>query len=423
MQLSMGIIKIEVSLPEAMRALEEFRSNRLKAFEELTEEVKGAASKAINQLLQSEMTFFLGKPDQEGNKRNGYESRDYALKGIGCIRLKMPVDRHRNFSSVVVPKGERIDPRLKEDMAVLHLAGLSKRTLAMISKRVLGVEVSSQTVSNSLQLLEPQALAWLDRDLSSKKYWALFIDGTNFRIQRRSSTAKEPSLVVLGIDQDNHMSLLAVEPGTKDNTEAWRAVFSSLIERGFDVSAVRVGIMDGLPGLESLFKEIFPNSVTARCWVHALSNACARSPERLREAFKKLAHRVMYASSENAARVAFNELKDAMGKDAERAVKTIEKDLESLLIHYRFDRPLWRVLKTTNPIERVNREFKRRTKSMDALGEKTLQVLLAFTALRLEYHWMRLPVTKPWLELLPKTKKEIINNQIESTIEALAGQA
>jgi putative transposase len=420
--LQMGIIKIEVSLPEAMRALEEFKSNRIKAFEALTLEVRGAASRAIDQLLQTEMSIFLGRADQEGNKRNGYESRDYALKGIGCIRIRMPVDRQRKFSSAIVAPNEQIDPRLKEDMAVLHLSGLSKRTLAMISKRVLGVEVSSQTVSNSLKSIAPQAVAWLTRDLSSKKYWALFIDGTNFKIQRRGSTEKEPSLVVLGIDNDNHMSLLAVEPGTKDNTEAWRAVFSSLSERGFRSSEVRIGIMDGLPGLEKLFKEIFPNSVTARCWVHALRNACARSPERFREAFKVLAHRVMYANSENAARVAFKELKETFAKDAERAVNTIEKDLESLLTHYRFDRPLWRVLKTTNPIERVNREFKRRTKSMDAIGEKTLEVLLAFTALRLEYQWVRQPVTKPWLELLPRTKKEI-TNPIESTIEALAAQA
>lgn len=413
MKLKMGIIKVEVSLPEAAQAIEEFGRNRIQAFEAIASELKTAVGNAFNHLLQTEMTLFLGKPEQSGNKRNGYEEREYALKGVGCIRIRMPQDRKSQFKSQVIVPREQIDPRLKEDMAVLHLAGLSTRTMAMVSKRVLGVEVSTDTVRESLGSIEGKALNFLTRPLE-KPYWALFIDGTNFRIQRRGSVAKEPSLVVLGIDERNRMSLLAVEPGTKDNVDAWGAVFSELSRRGLDMSAVRIGVMDGLPGLERLFQETFPNSVTARCWVHALLNALAKTPARLREVFKKFAHRVMYAQSENAARLAFQELKAAMGADAQRAVSCLEKDLDSLLTHYRFEKSLWRALKTTNPIERVNREFKRRTKSMDSLGERTLQVLVAFTAIRLEFGWQRSPVNSSHLEGA-RWKR----NQIESTMETL----
>lgn len=414
MTLNMGIIKLEVSLPEAVKAIEEFRKNRIRALDAIGAEIKSAVGTGLNQLLKSEMTLFLGKPDQAGNKRNGYEDRDYALKGVGCIRIRMPVDRKREFESAVVPPREQIDPRLKEDMAVIHLAGLSTRTLAMVSKRVLGVEVSTDTVSASLGAIEEKALQFLTRPIE-KRYWALFIDGTNFRIQRRGTTAKEPSLVVLGIDENSRMSLLSVEPGTKDNVEAWEAVFAELSHRGLDMSAVRIGVMDGLPGLEKLFRETFPNAVTARCWVHALRNAVSKAPARMRDVFKKLAHGVMYAASENAARLAFQELKAAMGADAQRAVHCLEKDLDSLLTHYRFEKSLWRALKTTNPIERVNREFKRRTKSMDSLGERTLQVLVAFTAIRLEFGWQRTPVNSSQLEGLRWAKR----NQIESTMESL----
>jgi putative transposase len=325
------------------------------------------------------------------------------------------VDRRRKFESEIIPAREQIDPRLKEDMAVLHMAGLSTRTMAMVSKRVLGVEVSTDTVSESLGSIEEKALRFLTRSLE-KPYWALFVDGTNFRVQRRGSVAKEPSLVVLGIDEGNRMSLLAVEPGTKDNVDAWRAVFAELSGRGLDMSAVRIGVMDGLPGLENLFRETFPNAVTARCWVHALRNALAKTPERLRLTFKRLTHQVMYAASDNAARQAFGALKSAMGVDAQRAVYCLEKDLDSLLRHYQFEKPLWRALKTTNPIERVNREFKRRTKSMDSLGERTLQVLVAFTAIRMEFGWQRTPVNSSHLEGPGNWRRQ---NQIESTMESL----
>jgi hypothetical protein len=136
MQLTMGIIKIEVSVPEAVQALEEFRKNRIQALDAISGEIRTAVASAFNTFLNTEMSLFLGRPDQSDNKRNGYQEREYALKGVGCLRIRMPVDRRRKFESAVVPHREQIDPRLKEEMAILHLAGLSTRTMAMVSKRV-----------------------------------------------------------------------------------------------------------------------------------------------------------------------------------------------------------------------------------------------------------------------------------------------
>ena len=414
--LDMGIIKIEINLPELREAIGELDQGRKKFFELLSTEIKAATVQAIEQVLNSEITVFLGKPGENDNKRNGYESRNYALKGVGGITFKMPVDRKSRFESVLIPKSEQIDPRLKEDMAVLHLAGISTRDLEMMSKRLLGMEVSRQSVSNSLRSIEGNAVKWLTRPLIGK-YWALYIDGTNFKIQRRGSTEREPSLVVLGVDEFNRKSILAIEPGTKDNVDAWEAVFKELIHRGLKTEDVRIGIMDGLPGLENLFKEIFPKAVTARCWVHALKNALAKTPARYREAFKKLAHRVMYASSEDGAKTAFKALKEAMGSDSERAVWCLEKDLDSLLVHYRFDQTYWLALKTTNPIERVNKEFKKRSRSMGSLGERTLENLLAFTALRLELSWRKVPINSSRLANLKNIGDK--TNVIEETLEEL----
>ena len=137
MKLQMGIIKIEIKIPELVKAVESFKSNRLGALEHLTEEIKNGVGDLYNQLLKTEMEIFLGHPDEVDNKRNGYQEREYALKGVGCIRIRMPVDRKRRFKSAIVPAREQIDSRLREDMAVLHLAGLSNRVLALISKRVL----------------------------------------------------------------------------------------------------------------------------------------------------------------------------------------------------------------------------------------------------------------------------------------------
>jgi len=389
--LDMGIIKVEVNFPELKEAIIEIEHGRRRFFELLNHEIKAAAVSAVEQVLASEITVFLGKTSESDNKRNGYELRNYAIKGIGGVSIKVPLDRKRRFESSIVAKNEQIDPRLKEDLAVLHLAGLSTRDLAMISQRILGLDVSRQTISNSLECIEQKSQEWLTRPID-KKYWALYIDGTNFKIQRRGSTEREPSLVVLGIDESNHKSILAIEPGTKDNADTWEVVFNEIIKRGLKPDDVRIGIMDGLPGLEEKFKATFSKAVTARCWVHALRNTLAKCPARFRPAFKKLVRPVMYATSEDAARRAFKALKEALGSDSERAIKCLEKDLDSLLVHYRFEKKLWLALKTTNPIERINKEFKKRTRSMGTLGAKTLENLLAFTALRLEVNWRKVPV-------------------------------
>jgi putative transposase len=415
-------VRVEVSIPAARAALAAFASNRMAALETLTQHLRSSVSSAINDLLNAEMTFFLGQPEQCDNKRNGIREREYYLKGVGSLRIELPRDRSGTFESVVVPSHERIDPRTKQDLALLHMGGLSKRMLSMISQQLLGIEVSSTTVLESMSLMKDGATKWLTRPLEAK-YWALYIDGTNFKIQRRGSTEKEPSLCVLGVDETNRRSVLAIEPGTRDNVEAWRSVLRTLKQRGLDGSAVRIGIMDGLPGLERLFRDEFPSAVTARCWLHAMRNALAKTPARYREVFKQLAQKVMYASSEEAARKAFIELETAFGNEAQRAIACLKKDLDSLLAHYRFNEKYWKALKTTNVIERLNKELKRRIKSMETIGEDSLQILVAFTALRLEAGWRIHPIDSRVHDNLALSPSRQIaeGNAVERAVRKLEG--
>lgn len=412
----MAIIKVNINFPEIRKAISEFHLAPKKAFESLVGEIRDATTGAIEELLNAEMSLFLGTPGQEDNKRNGYRLRVFALKGIGTIQLHFPIDRKHKFKSLIIPKGDQIDPRLKEDMAVLLLAGISSRTMEMISKRILGVEVSRQTILDSLELIRPKALEWMDRPITNK-YWCLYVDGTNFKIQRRGSTDREPILVVLGIDEKNCRSIIAMEPGSKDDSNCWKEVFKTLTKRGLKSSFVRLGIMDGLPGLENAFKEFFPNSQTQRCWVHALKNALAKTSLKLRPAFKSLALKVMYAPSEDSARMAFKKLKELMGADCQKASKTLEKDLDSLLTFFRFEKEFWLALRTTNPIERVNKEFKKRAKTMGSMGEETQDCLLAFISLQLELKWRSNPVNSTKLLHLKNT--QVKQNYVEEAVSSL----
>lgn len=123
----MSIIKVEIKIPELVKAVELFKRNNQKLFEVITSEIKSSVSNTLNELLLTELDIFLGQADQSNNKKNGFYEREFAIKNIGCIRIRMPRDRNNKFTSSLVPKSEKIDSRLKEDLAVLHLAGISKR--------------------------------------------------------------------------------------------------------------------------------------------------------------------------------------------------------------------------------------------------------------------------------------------------------
>ena len=131
----------------------------------------------------------------------------------------------------------------------------------------------------------------------------------------------------------------------------------------------------------------------ARCWVHKARNVMPLVPRRYQAEFEGDWKAVAYAADGATARAAFAALKTRWGKLCGDAVESMERDLEALLVHYEFPKVHWDALRTTNPIERINKEFKRRSKAMETLGPEALKVLLAFTALRLEYGWATTPIS------------------------------
>jgi Transposase, Mutator family len=137
--------------------------------------------------------------------------------------------------------------------------------------------------------------------------------------------------------------------------------------------------------------------------------------DELSEAFER---RSVMRRSKQDARSFFQTLKERWTKDAGDAVVCLEKDIDVLLTHYDFPREHWDALRTTNPIERVNKEFKRRSKAMEVIGPDGLKALLAFTALRLEFGWSRTPITAPCLKHLKKGSERQLQ-PIDTVIKSL----
>lgn len=418
MGLGEKLMKIVVKVRSVVELARRFEASPAEAMRELVAEVQRGFSATLERVMDAEIALFLGGPEGQSNKRNGYTTRTFAVKGIGAVEVRVPRDRKGLFSSNVVPARRHYDEAIEKDMALLNLAGLSTRMLSYLSKGLLGIKVSPQEVSNALHVIVPAARAFMERRLDDRRFRYLYVDGTNFKV-RRTTVDKEPTLVVVGVDENDRKSVLAMVGGSKENKGTWAMVFSELKERGLDSGAVELGIMDGLPGLEDAFTDAFPRARVARCWVHKARNVFPRVPHRYQAAFKSDWDKVQYAEGRASALASYKALEDRWGHVCADAVACMAKDLDALLVHYEFPQEHWDALRTTNPIERVNKEFKRRSKAMEVVSPEGLKGLLAFTAMRLEYGWQTTPLTSGKLKNLPARGRPKAKSQLEVVEEKL----
>lgn len=371
-------------------------------------DLKQTATQFVNDLLEAEFSLFVGRDKYQRDAvevstrflRNGHYQRSFAVKGLGRLVLKVPRDRAGKFKTKVLEPYRRMEAGLEEDLAVLYLMGLSTRGLALISKRLTGTSVSHDKVSSCSAKIAESVEAWRTRPITEPfKY--LYLDGTNFSMRIDGSVEKVNVLVVIGVGEDGVKQVIALQAGDKESSANWRELFRDIKARGLDATKIKLGIMDGLPGLEKVFLEEFKNSLVQRCQVHVARNVMSKVPHKMREKVSDEVRGIFYASTEKKAREFFLSFKKNYEAEIPSAVKCLESSLDETLTYLKFPKHEWKSLRTTNPIERLNKEFKRRTKSMETVaGEKSCYNLLAVICLRMELYWRRYPVT--WKGALPE---------------------
>jgi len=231
------------------------------------------------------------------------------------------------------------------------------------------------------------------RSLKEVKIKYLIVDGVFFSMRISKEISKEPFLIVIGITEENQKMFLAIQKGDKDCASTWREVFKDLKERGLDSNRVQLGIMDGLIGLEKVFKEEFVNAKTQRCQVHVSRNVLSKVTRKEKKEVSDNLRDIFYADSKKNAMSRYNDFVEKYKEKFSGAVKSLENSIESCLVFFNFPEEEWISLRTTNAIERVNKEFKRRTKPMEILaGEKSAYRLLSFIGLKMELTWRSAPL-------------------------------
>jgi putative transposase len=233
------------------------------------------------------------------------------------------------------------------------------------------------------------------RDLSQEPIRYIFVDGVNFHMRIARKIEIVPVLAAIGVTETGHRLVLSLQAGDKESSSTWRQFFKDLKARGLDGQQVVLGIMDGLPGLEVVFREEFPKAKVQRCQVHVARNVLAKAPKKSKQQVADDMRSIFYASSRKKAMEFFDQFVSKWEMTVPSAVSCLDKSISSCLTFYDFPEEEWISLRTTNIIERLNKEFKRRTKPMEIVaGEAACYRLLAFISLRMELHWRSNPIGK-----------------------------
>lgn len=413
-------MKLEISVPEAVNIFKEIQEQPDQLYEMIRTDIRETIGQYLSGLMDAELTHFLGRKPYERlegdvNHRNGSYGRNFTLKGIGEVDLQVPRDRRGNFKTHVIPRGKRYEDALRQDLCLMFLTGISTRSLSMISKKLIGRKISAGEVSNVNNELIEEAEKWRTRDLSEDSFKYIFVDGVCFDMRIGKSIESVPVLVAIGIKKTGQKLVLGLQAGDKESASNWREFFKDLKNRGLNSQEVALGIMDGLPGLERVFKEEFTNAKVQRCQVHVARNVLAKVPKKFKKDVADDLRSVFYASSKKKAREFFDQFTDRWEKDLPSAVKCLDTSIDACLTFFDFPEEEWISLRTTNIIERLNKEFKRRTKSMEIVaGERACYTLLTFICLKMELHWRSNPIGKV-RNNLPFFKESTFNNFTQLT--------
>ena len=395
-------MKLEMTVAEVSEIFKEIQKQPEQLFDMIRVDIRETVGQYLTTMMNQELTHFLGRDlykrgigQTDVNYRNGSYHRDFTLKGIGEVQVKIPRDRKGDFKTQVIPRSKQYEEEISRDVSLLFLTGVSTRSLAMMSERLIGRHLSHTEISSANEELSEAVEKWRRRDLSGKSVKYIFVDGVNFHMRVQKSIDIIPVLVAIGVTEKGHKLVLSLQSGDKESAGSWREFFKDLKSRGLDSQDVTLGIMDGLPGLETVFKDEFPRAKVQRCQVHVARNILAKVPKKQKREVADDIRSIFYASSKKKSLEYVEIFQQKWKETLPSATSCLERSIDSCLTFFNFPEEEWISLRTTNVIERLNKEFRRRTKPMEILaGETACYRILAFISLKMELHWRSNPVGK-----------------------------
>ena len=349
-------------------------TDKLKDLFATDEGMAALAEQILNQVLDAQMTEHLqAKPyertDRRQGYRNGYRPRKFTTR-VGTLTLRVPQARDGSFSTELFRRYQRSEQALV--LAMMEMVnvdlmrstqGVSTRKVTKITEELCGTSFSKSTVSRLCEELDVRVRAWNERPLK-KKYPFLVVDAMQIKVRRDEAVRRASALIAIGINEEGYREVLGLDIGDSESTRrnfcagTWERLFKRLKARG--LSGVELITSDDHRGLVKALRRQFQGAAWQRCQTHLMRNVLGQTPRHLKAEMTAWLRRIFRSESKAEARQAFRALSRELEGKAENALQTLEAGLEDAIAVLALPAKYRRRLRTTNMVERLIEEIRRR---------------------------------------------------------------
>ena len=346
--------------------------------------VRGSVEETLNALLDAEADRLCNAQRYERSTarrdmRAGHNERKLQTKA-GEVRLRIPKLRQQTFETAIIERYRRRESSVEEALIEMYVAGVSVRRVEDITEALWGTRVSPSTVSDLNKKIYGTIEAWRNRPIEGEHPY-VYLDGIVLKRSWAGEVRNVSLLVAIRVNGEGYREILGICEGAKEDKAGWSAFLKHLKERS--LKGVRLIISDACLGLSESAAEYFPDAAWQRCIVHWYRNVFSHVPStKVREIAAML--KAIHAGEDIAAarETAIRVIEKLRGLRLNRAAELAEAAVEETLTYYAFPEEHWRRIRTNNPLERILREIRRRTRVVGAFPDGQSALNLAAARLR-----------------------------------------
>ena len=341
--------------------------------------VREGVKAVLEEVLREEMTEHLNAgyreftPTRTG-ERNGRYTRNLVTPAGKIERLEVPRDREGEFVTEVFERYKRMTGSVEEAILEMYLSGVSTRKIAGVTDALSRVRIGKDAVSRIAKRLEEQQRAWRERRLE-KAYPYLYLDATYLKVNWGTSVTNLALLACVGVDEEGFREVLAVEVAATEKSAAYASLLRGLLDRG--LKGVRLVISDDHEGIKAGVSGELPGVGWQRCVVHFERNVLSHVPAKAMSEVAEDLRAIFKVRREKMARALAEEFIELHGKSFPKAVSVFKAGMEDALTYLRYPGSHHARIRTTNVLERLFKEVKRRTKVVGVFPNETSASTLA----------------------------------------------
>jgi putative transposase len=350
----------------------------------LGELVRGSVEDTLNTLLEAEADQMCNAARYERTEgrrdtRAGTYERKLQTKA-GEVNLKVPKLRQQTFETAIIERYRRREASVEEALIEMYLAGVSVRRVEDITEALWGTKVSPSTISELNKKVYTHIEAWRNRPIEGE-YPYVYLDGIVLKRSWAGEVRNVSVLVAIGVGEDGYRKVLGVAEGHKEDKAGWSAFLKHLKDRG--LSGVRLIISDACMGLVESAAEFYPEAQWQRCTVHFYRNIFTVVPSKHMRAAADMLKAIHACEDREAAQEKAEAVIEKLtAMRLKEAAQRIQDGIAETLTYYSFPASHWRRIRTNNPLERIMREIRRRTRVVGAFPDGKSALMLAAARLR-----------------------------------------